>query len=72
MSRYAPRYRDAAKYLKGPGKPFTLLGAIPFNPLHGKENILLLDVVNPDSGLGQVFTLLTGKIFIKRKNIKFY
>jgi hypothetical protein len=55
MARNAPKFRDAAKFLKGPGKDFTLLGALPFNPLNGKENILLLDVVNPDSGLGQVF-----------------
>jgi hypothetical protein len=55
MSRNAPKFRDAEKYLKGQGKRFTQLGCIPFNPLQGQEKILLLDVVNPDSGLGQVF-----------------
>jgi hypothetical protein len=55
MSRIAPKYRDATKYLKGEGKLFNQLGCIPFNPLSGVEKILLLDVVNSDSGIGAAF-----------------
>ena len=55
MSRNAPRFRDGAKYLRGKGETFTSLGAIPFSPLAGEENILLLDITDHEAGIGPIF-----------------
>ena len=57
MNRHAPRYRDAAKFLKGEGLRLANLGCVPFNPLNGREQILLLDTAQPKAGIGPCFDI---------------